>query len=316
MLRKGKVLGHAWQVQRTPFERLIMITNVLTEAGENGRSALALADSIGHVGTSDSKRDQLARDIRALRRAGIEISNVSALGEEARWVLRPQDSRVRLAFSDEERAELARAALLASEQRRDRLLAQVGPDGVPALDPAVAVQATPPPQELDLLLHAVTSRCQITFTYSGKERRVDPAEVEHGPSEWWLRGWEHDAGRTKTFTVSRMSDLQVALPGTAERRGGADHPSPDPLTWRVDEPIEARITCSGEYEAEVRSLLNAGGADLTDSVEDSHEVEVRVTVTNRYLFLARIIELGARVRLAGPPELRDELRARLTAVIQ
>ena len=43
--------------------------------------------------------------------------------------------------------------------------------------------------------------------------------------------------------------------------------------------------------------------------------EVHVQVTNRLIFLARVVELGSRVRLIGPEELRDELRGMLMEVL-
>jgi predicted DNA-binding transcriptional regulator YafY len=292
-----------------------MITSVLTEAGEPGKPALALAKDIGYVGTTDSRRDQLSRDIRALRTAGIEISNVSDLGEEGRWVLRPQDSRVRLAFADAQRAELARAALLAGGTSRERLLAQMGSGSALQEKPPLAVQDPNSPHELDPLLHAVTAHCVVAFTYSGKARRVDPHRIEYGTSGWWLRGREHAADREKTYTVSRMSEVTVSDPGSAKSRARAEQPSADPLTWLVDEPVEAAVSCESQYETDVRSFLNARDSVATQA-ELPNQIVLTVAVTNRQLFLARVIELGARVRMDGPTELRNELRDRLKAVIQ
>ena len=290
-----------------------MITSVLSEAGPRGRSALVLAKDVGHEGTPDSQRDQLSRDIRALRRAGLEISNVAEPGAEGRWVLRPQDSRVRLAFSDAERAELARAALLSEGERSDRLIAQIGGDEPQRPGAAMAVQAGVVPRDLDRLLHAVASRCSVHFDYSGRQRDVDPLELEHGTSGWWIRGFEQQSQRVKTYTIARLSNLTVDLPGTAGESVAADHPSSDPLTWLVDDPVDAILSCPKEYERDVRRLLNIDSD--ARGVAGNDAVTLDVPVTNRSLFLARLIELGSRVRLEGPDELRAELRDRLLVLV-
>lgn len=298
-------------MNRTPFERLIMITNVLSEAGPYGRPALKLAESVGYQGTTDdSKRDMLARDIRAARSAGLEIDNAAEPGAETRYVLRPRDSRVKLAFSDEERGELARAALLAHGERQARILAQVGAPDPAAAGQHVIVRAPEPPAALDQLLHAVAAHCLVRFTYSGRDRVVHPYRVEHGTSGWWLNGLEETAGYSKTYTVDRMSNTEIGDPGSATLPDTGRPASLDPLSWAVDDPIMAQIECFPEFVADVELLLG-----INVEVDPGDPIRVDVPVTNRALFLSRIMELGFRVRLLGPPDLRDELRTRLLEVL-
>ena len=95
------------------MQRMVMVTSILSAAGPHGRPALELAEAIGFRGTDESKREQLARLVRDLQVVGVDVANAAELGQEARWVLRRGDSRIRLAFSPEQLAELARAALLA-----------------------------------------------------------------------------------------------------------------------------------------------------------------------------------------------------------
>lgn len=317
-------LRHAWVVARNPFERLIMITTVLTTAGASGRVALKLADDIGYQGREDSRREQLARDIRSLKKVGLEISNVADEGEEGRWVLQPQDSRIRLAFERDERAELARAALLTQAGTRERLLEEVGPGEVGASAdladvPTVAVQYAKAPPELELLLHAVATRCLVTFRYSGSSRAVHPYRMQYGTSGWWLFGMEIDSGRTKTYTLSRMAQIGIADPGSADVPSITPHPGTDPLTWLVDKPIEAVLSCEPPHAEDVRTLLRAEMVDRENHAESwegaSGRATLKATVVNRGQFLARVIELGARVRLEAPDGLREELRSRLRELI-
>ena len=81
-------------------------------------------------------------------------------------------------------------------------------------------------------------------------------------------------------------------------------PGLDPITWRVDPPIDAVLECPG-YADDVIALV--GGQRVGD--------EVHVTVTNRLLFLARVLELGSRVRLVEPDELRTQLRELLQGAL-
>jgi predicted DNA-binding transcriptional regulator YafY len=301
-------------VGRNPFERLIMITTVLTTAGVSGRGALQLADDVGYRGREDSRREQLARDIRSLKKVGLEISNVAVEGNEARWVLQPQDSRIRLAFGEDQRAELARAALLTQGSTRERLLVEVGAD-TDAMDVSnVAVQYAEAPPELELLLHAVANRCLVSFRYSGRVRNVHPYRMQYGTSGWWMFGMEVEGGRTKTYTLSRMAQIGIADPGSAEIPLITPHPGTDPLTWLVDEPIEALLSCEPQHAEDVQLLLRA---ELTDAgiIPAPGQVTMRATVVNRSQFLARVMELGARVRLVAPDELREEFRSRLAELV-
>lgn len=291
-----------------------MITTVLTTAGASGRGALDLADDIGYRGREDSRREQLARDIRSLKKVGLEISNAAEEGEESRWVLQPQDSRIRLAFTQDQRAELARAALLTQGETRERLLEEVGLSSDPAPATNVAVHHAKAPPELELLLHAVATKCLVTFRYSGKMRDVHPYRVQYGTSGWWMYGMDVESGRTKTYTLSRMVQVSIGDPGGAEIPSITAHPGPDPLTWLVDDPIEAVLSLEPQHVEDARLLLRAEPT-VGGSASAPEQVTMRATVVNRAPFLARVMELGARVRLVAPEDLREELRQRLRDVI-
>lgn len=301
----------ASSVART-LQRLVLLTTVLSAAGERGWPALRLAEHLGFGGTDESRRESLAREIRRLRSVGIEITNVAEPGAEARYVLRPRDSRIRLAFSPEQRAELARAAVLADRGTVARAL--VDESAQPVVPGAVSVAPTGVGVAIDRVLRAVTARCELRFTYNGKPRVLDPATMMHDAAGWAVAGLERTVGQRRTFSVSRMSDLRLGVPGSA--RASADRTrqetSPDPLTWSVDEPVTARLQADERYAHDVQRLL--GPALL--STREGSTVTWAHRVTNRWVYLARVIELGERVVLLGPPHLRDELRGRLLAVLE
>ena len=280
------------------LERLVKLIALLPDPGSLGKPALELAEDLELTGTEKSKRDVLARDIRNLRKLGIEINNVSPEGEEARYILVPGDSRVRLAFPDPERAELARVALLAANPE---VLREVGPpsDGT---DLGVKLHLPEAP-DLDLVLRALGARCRLRFTYNGKSRVVAAAALHLGRGGWTVTGVDAEQQSERTFALRRMTDVTIDEPGTAPPARHPSRTSTDPLTWRLDEPLIAELQAPEEFVADVVDLLRA---EVVSSPEEGWAA-MRAEVTNRRAFLFRLVELGARAKLIGPEELRRQL---------
>lgn len=293
------------------LQRLVMLTTVLSAAGSRGWPALRLAEHLGFGGTDESKRESLARDIRRLRSIGVEITNIAEAGVEAQYVLHPSDSRIRLAFDPEQRAQLARAAVLADRGVVARAL--VDDVAQPPVPGAVSVAPAAASGAIDRVLRAVTAGCELRFTYNGKPRILDPATVVHDAAGWAVAGVERTVGERRTFYVSRMTKLRLGVPGSAvvSADSARNQSSPDPLSWSVDEAVTARLQADERYADDVERLL--GSAPL--ATQEGATIIWAYRVTNRWVFLARVIELGERVVLLGPPQLRDELRERLLAVL-
>jgi hypothetical protein len=87
----------------------------------------------------------------------------------------------------------------------------------------------------------------------------------------------------------------------------------DQLRNRVHDPITVTVDTTDEHLPDVLSALAAWGHDLVDS-PDPDRIRVQVPVTNTGALLVRLVELGTRVRLVGPDEVRVALRTRLLAV--
>lgn len=268
---------------RKAIDRLIDLALALTNAGRVGLTTPELLQRLGYHGDDTGKR-ALIRDLDDLREIGLEIDNAAQAGQDARYVLRPGDVRLRLEFTPQQRTALM-AALATG---RD----------------TVSVDETPLPVDLTRVQEAVRSRCLMTFHYNGTRRQLDPYSYRWFRRDVLVLGRDRGDAGVKSFSVSRMLDLEISAPGTAEVPPEPVTPSLDPVTWQVDPPVEAVLTCPG-FTEDVHALL--GGIMAGDVV--------RVTVTNRLVFFARLFELGSRARLDGPPELRAELRARLQAAL-
>jgi predicted DNA-binding transcriptional regulator YafY len=109
-----------------------------------------------------------------------------------------------------------------------------------------------------------------------------------------------------------MSEVVPDAPGTAPAVAVPVRPQLDPVTWEVDPPVDVLVVTTPEHLAHVESML--GAASEVDA--DGDEVRLTIPVTHRAAFRRRLYELGTRVRLLGPPEVRDEVRAELQAVAQ
>ena len=265
------------------YQRLLDVALALTAAGRVGVLSGDLLQRVGYKSDEAGKR-ALMRDLDDLRDVGLEIENLADPGEDARYVLRPGDVRMRVEFTVEQRTALQAALAAASE------------DGI------VEVARNPLPVDLDRVREAVRARCVMWFQYNGKRRQVDPQSWQWSGHDLVVSGWERSSKKIKSFAVVRMMDLEIGPPGSAQLPADVQRPGLDPITWQVDPPVTATLECPG-FQHDTMRLV--GG--------QAHGDEVQVPVTNRLVFLARVVELGSRVRLTEPPELRDELRGLLEA---
>lgn len=289
-----------------PMQRMVMVTGILTAAGPTGRPALELADSVGFRGTPESKREQLARLVRELQKVGVDIVNAAEQGQEALWVLRPGDSRIRLAFTPEQQAELARAALVAD---RDALAHQLGAAGV-APD-ALDISAPRLPVDVDLVLRAVTARCLLRFRYNGKPREFDPVSMQRGFGGWAVSGLDRGSGQYRTFYLGRMDDVAADEPRTAREVPGVQRGGPDPLSWQVDPPLDVTVGVAARFASDVARLLG----EPLERTDEGDMAQWTYRVSNRWAFYSRLVELGERVYLTGPQPVRDEFAVLLRKAI-
>ncbi|MFC5382653.1 helix-turn-helix transcriptional regulator [Aquipuribacter nitratireducens] len=309
--------GAGGRDQRGPMERLTQILFVLSRSPERTASTDRLLAHVGYgAAEPEDRRRQLTRDIGHLTRLGWEIRNVGASGENARYRLVAGDLRLRVQFSPEEQAELQRVARAAD---LSGLGEDLGPSG-PADGPPAFVARRERVGDPEAAQRAVRRRCRLRFTYRGSERDVHPQQVSLRAGGWYLRAREDGASESKTFRLDRMLDVRLDRPGTADPRPAGAHLSIDPVTWQVDAPVDAFLRTAPEHVPHVRAML--GGADVVEAEpavvgvgEEDLPVLVRVPVTHRTAFRGRLYELGSRVRLVGPDDLRDEVRDHLRAVV-
>lgn len=290
------------------MERLTQILSLLSAADGGAVSADDLLDVVAYGGTTvENRRDQLRRDLGHLETLGWQITNTADDGETARYRLTAVDNRLRVEFTPEQRAELLRAASAASLAE---LFDDLG-DDAGAHVPEVHVQADREPSALALVQQAVAGQCLLRFTYRDAPRVVHPHGLHVKPGGWYLTANEDGSDQAKTFVVARMSDVTLDDPGTAIAPEEPARPQLDPVTWVIDPVVEATVRTTIEHREHVEAMLGASGSEETDG----DEVVLTIAVSHRAAFRRRVYELGSRVVVDGPPELRDEIRTELRAVV-
>jgi len=255
----------------------------------------------------DARRRMLSRDVEHLNNLGYDIRNVAEQGADGVYVMRARDNRLQVHLTAEQRGELLRGAIAAG---LEGMSAHLGADG-----PAERVPL-PSTGHLDLVQRGTTRHCLVRFEYKGEPRVVHPARVHSGPSGWYLSGREDGgSGRdvVKEFVVSRMREVSLDAPGTAEVVDEPPRPSLDPLTWLLDPPTDVVVEVPAEHRLLVENLLGepALGADRADGAT----LRMTYVVTNRAVFRLRIYELGTRVQVLGPEDVRREILGELESFL-
>ncbi len=298
-------MARAGRDQRAPMERLVRLIGVLT-GHRDGAPVDVLLRAVAAEGAvaDDARRKMLSRDLEHLNALGYDVRNVAEVGADGVYLMRARDNRLAVHLTPEQRGELLRAALAAGLEGMEAHLGDGGSSGPVA--PGTSA-------DLDLVQRAVTRHCRVRFTYKGGARTVHPVRVHSGPSGWYLTGREEGAEVTKEFVVSRMSDVELDAPGTAPVGPGEPvRPSLDPLSWQVDPPTEVQVEVPSEHRVLTENLLGAPvGADGSGGVD-----RLTYVVTNRRVFRDRVYELGTRVRVLGPDDVRAEMLAELRSFLE
>lgn len=291
--------------QRAPMERLVRIAAVLAAAGPTGVHRDRLLRLAGFEGADPAS--QLSRELRHLTNQGWQIDNIGGPGEDAIYAMTTVDNRLRVRLTPAQQTQLRRAVLLAD---RDDLVSRLGlpadarPQDVAASVPAVREGAA---TALSTVVRAVRDRAVLRFGYKGTARVVHPESLRSQNGTWYLRGLEEsavDSGEpVKAFVVARMSAVEADGPGSAAPVPSVRHTGLHPMTWEIDPPVEVVLRADTAYEPDVRRWL--GEPRTTE--QDGEQVLMTYLVTNREALRARVNELGRRVRIEGPEEIRREV---------
>lgn len=287
------------------MERVLRLLAMLADRPRTGWTTSDLVEHCGYAAVDPNDRSrQLNRELGYLRKQGWKIENIGRPGDEAKYRLTIGDNRLRVRFTPAQQAALRRAAAASSHSSLAGHLEGSQPE-LPRR--TVRISPNEAAENLDPLLRAVTHRCRVDFLYKGRRRSVHPYAVQSGPAGWYLVGREDDSQVVKTFVASRMGEVEVGVPFTAEAAPSQARASLDPLGWEIDPATEVTVLTTAEHRPLVDRLL--GRAIHVQSVPEAQALTYRVA--HRAAFRARVYELGTRVRVEGPADFRDEMLGEL-----
>lgn len=298
------------------MERLVRIAAVLSAHGDAGVPGEGLADVAGFEG--EARMDQLKRELRHLADQGWLIDNIAGPGESARYRMRAVDNRLRVRLTPAQQRALWRAVLLAD---RDDLVAKLGlPEDQRPVDVTAQLPVAGHDHDLSTVVRAVRLGSVLRFGYKGAPRVVHPESLRTHNGTWYLRGLEDGdvrAGRdgpVKLFVVARMTDLAADAPGTSRAPRPVRPAGLHPISWEVDPPVEVTLRTPEHYRADVLSWLGEPETESAGESAGGPVVTLTYRVTHRAALRARLFELGERVRVVGPDDVRAELIEELEAM--
>ena len=273
--------------------RLILLLRHLAAAEERGLTAPELVELGGYPkGKEKVAEASLLRDLKRLAAAGWEYERVSGEGEVARYVLHRRDLADQVGLAPAERSVLE--ALL--EFRAEERLPEPRSKDVPVV--------------IRKLAQAVDHHCVVALRYRDRHRQVEPIRLHTTPAAWWLRARDDD-GHCKWFRLDRMHDVELDIPGSAAADIDDDPVSSlNPHLWVEDPPTVTTLEVGREHLPMVLSTF----PDAEAAAGEGDLLTVSVVVTNRAALVLWLVEMGTRVRLLGPDEVREQLLARLREV--
>ncbi|HEX9683980.1 MAG TPA: WYL domain-containing protein [Acidimicrobiales bacterium] len=273
----------------------------------------------GYTGDKENRRVQFERDKRVLRGAGvmIEVADVPApSGDQMVQAYVLGDTYLPdLDLDDDERLALG-AALRA---------VRVGDDN--GVDPGARLGAADPEDvswlaqlpaadALEPMAAARQAAAAVRFSYNDRHRRFEPWSVFTREAYWYASGYDVDAGEPRTYRIDRIQ-------GPVTDAGPGEHPRPqgfssgnampdDPLLLGTGTAIVARVLVDADHAGRV---VLARPDQIVEERADG-AVVLELEVRHRDAFRSWLFGYLDHAEVLAPPELRDEVVAWLTQMLE
>jgi proteasome accessory factor B len=171
--------------------------------------------------------------------------------------------------------------------------------------PPPATAALPGAAHLGPAFAAISRRRPVTFSYRGKERRVDPWRLAFRNGHWYLAGRDHGADQERNFRLDRLDSAVVVDEGAAVFDVPAMTAGPA-APWEMgdEEPVRARLLVDADHAGWALGQVDAGALEARN---DDGSVVLAVNVTNRAAFRSFVLGFLDHAEIVDPPELRADL---------
>ena len=269
----------------------------------------------------DSKSDEafhrmFERDKDVLRRLGVplKMEALDAWEIDYGYTVDPDEYAIPdPGLTQEERVALSLAARMVrlggSHAGLDALIKLGGIERSVGLEP-IGADLGAEAETLGSLFAAITERRKVTFDYRSSQRTLEPYGMAHRRGHWYVVGRTPDGERL--YRIDRIESLELGEePDAFKKPKGFDvRTIMDTHPWETGggEEVEAEV----RFDPEV-----AWWAARTLRVpEPDGELTTTVPVANRDAFIGWILSFGDSAEVVGPPDLRNEIKTRVTAALE
>lgn len=312
-----------------PLERLINLVALLLES----RRPLTF-DQIRELMPAYQQSDPASakrmfeRDKDTLREAGIPVELVSTDAWEVEQGYRiPKDQYYlpELTFTPDEVWALFVAAHAPGEDSEaERAFQKISTGTETNVLTAMAERepapgADPSGPHLGAIADALARRRAIRFRYrpsQGKpgQREVDPYSLVFRSGNWYLIAKDRGRGEIRSFRLSRLlSGVKDVGPASGPPEGYDASAQLEAGPWGLGKPASrARIAFSPKVVW--WALADVPGAEVLGTRKDGW-VEVQVPASETDSFVSWVLSFGPDARLYSPRSIRDQVVARLEAVL-
>jgi predicted DNA-binding transcriptional regulator YafY len=161
-----------------------------------------------------------------------------------------------------------------------------------------------------VLFGAAAARQQVRFRYRDDVREVDPWRLSYRNGQWYLAGFDHLRGDSRTFRLDRIQGVvePVGQQGAFERpEGGVAAPAP---AWQLGDEDEVTATLLVDTPQADWAAAQVGDKAVIERRSDG-SVVLSLAVTSRDGFRSFVLGFLDHAEILGPAELRDDVIAYL-----
>lgn len=178
---------------------------------------------------------------------------------------------------------------------------------VVAGDDTAPLASLPFAPALAALFEAYRRHCEITFSYRGQTRTVQPWAIVSRSGRWYVVGHDRDRGAIRTFRADRIEgDASILEDHSFEISASFDageYLRDEPWTWGEGARVDVDVLVDSDH---VAALLDAA-SDATVVEQRSDAVMVRLPVTDRASFRTLILGFLDHAVVLAPDDVRDEI---------
>lgn len=309
------------------LDRLERVTDLLLVLLDASRalSLREIAERVpGYPEGHDARRQAFERDKRLLRDEGVPVLVEPVDGDDQLGYRVDPDAYylpdLALDPAEQQALNLAVAGVRLGGATGRAALSKLGTDGLatwsPLAPPLVDLPSVTDLPALPVLFDAARQSATVAFGYRDARRHLDVAGIRFRRGHWYVVGFDRDRQEARTFRVDRMtstptlgSPSSASVPDGFDTGGGFER---GPWQFGVGEETDVDVWVDGIEAGRV--VAEVGERTVVDRREDG-SVVVRLAVTDVEALVTWALGLLDHAEVLGPPEVREAVVDRLTAIV-